>query len=74
MSPLIHKHLADLSSVVERVHKVVGHRPPYMPITDKFATMLEEDGFVPQFHHVRGYGLCWLWMIWDNFQIVSTIE
>ncbi len=74
MSPTIHMHLCDISRVADKIAEARGVRIQYMPVTAKFAGMLDNEGFVPGFDHVKGFGLCWVWMIWDNLMIVSTID
>jgi len=73
MSPIVHAHLLDISRVADKIQEHRGVRIGYMPITPKFAGMLDAEGFVPGFDHVKGFGLCWVWMIWDNLRIISTI-
>lgn len=74
MNSTIHSHLCDISRVADRIALQRGFRIQYMPISDRFSVMLNNAGFVPSFDHVKGYGLCWVWMIWDNLKIISRID
>lgn len=74
MNSTIYGHLCDISQVADKIAQHRGVRIQYMPIADKFSAMLDDAGFVPSFDHVRGFGLCWVWMIWDNLKIISRID
>jgi hypothetical protein len=73
MSEEVYGHLCDISRVRDKIADARGVHVPYMPIQPKFVEMLHRDGFIPSFDHVRGYGFCWVWLIWDNLRIISTI-
>ena len=74
MSKKIHEYLVSISKTARGIRKFTGKSMDYMPITLKFANMLEADGIVPWFDYIKGYGPCWTWMIWDNLRIVSPVD
>ena len=72
MNKKIHGYLTIIGKVSDKIREETGKYLGFMPITPPFVALLEAEGVVPQFDYVEGFGLCWVWLVWDNIQIVST--